>query len=198
MINVAPLEYRSALDSIMPALTKPNALVINNLIALDGELDERGATCQVRTLTSTIVWIEPLAATWTDDLSLIRSRLARNGKLYVVASLPLARYVPERSAWRELPLGIQARGMRQLQRGLNDSGFEINRVHGFHSAESIVLNGVGTICHTFGRSDIADRCNFAARLRYHRTGMSAKLSTVGLIESRRANIERERGASGVG
>jgi hypothetical protein len=193
--NPAPLEYRAALDAMAPILSAGNMLVINNISELDHELENRSIAGGNTTLAPSALWIEPMAESWRDDLLHLQSRLAPHGRLFILVSLPLARFLPERTSWSGSPLGCSFIGVRQLHRAVTNSAFSVSRMWGFHGLESILLNSIGTVCHRLGRADLTDRLSFAARLRYCRAGTTAMLSTVALIETARVSSRIEGGAS---
>jgi hypothetical protein len=191
----APLEYRSALDAIAPTLCAGNVLLMNNIREIDSELENRSLFGDNTTLATSALWIEPMIGSWRTELQDLQSRLTPRGRLYIVVSLPLARMLPERRSWTGTPLGSTFLGVTQLRRELTKSAFNVTNTWGFHGLDSILLNGIGTICHKFGRTDLSDRLSFGARLRYCRSGTASMVSTVALIETARARSRPKGGLS---
>jgi hypothetical protein len=198
MSSIAPLDYRSALDAISPLYQGQTApVVICNLPELANELenrfcDEPGPSC-----LASVIWIEPLVETWNRELRDLSARLAEDGTLYIIASRPLARLLPERRAWTGNPLGLRFSGSWKLHAALRQAGFDIHSRYGFHGLQSIGLNLIGAVLVRLGRADLADRLQFAARLRYCTRGVLSGFSTVSLVAATKTNLSRLSGESHV-
>lgn len=159
-------------------------IVICNIPELNRELQYRSLESMLTPGRGEVaVWIEPLAQSWRSELEAISSWLPSGGKFYIIASRPLASFLPERSGWQGRPLGVRIGGLRQLHRSLNASGFRICSSYGIHNPAATGLNAIGKIAEYFGRPDTGDRLRFAARLRYCTPGPLAAFSAVSLIEA---------------
>ena len=184
MCQLAPLEYRYALDAAATLLPAASVLCCN-VPALEAEVRQRITDFRAAGAVTGALWVEPLHTTWRADLRRLTRSLAANGTLVIVASQPLARLVPERQRWNVQPLGLDPRGMLALRRSLGALGYRVEAVHGLHSALSIAINMISTQCERWQRPDLADRWHFAARLRYRAAGWHSILATVALIVARK-------------
>jgi hypothetical protein len=186
---LAPLDYRYALDAAMPALTTGGVapLVLCNVWQLAGEVEQRIPIPGKIGMASAALWLEPLADSWETDLEGLADALPQHGLLVVIASLPLARTLPERRAFGVLPLGLQGGGMGRLRRGLAQSGFALEARYGMHSSMAIGLNLLGRALVRAGRPNLGDQLHYAARLHYCTTGPLAAYATVALLMARKVH-----------
>lgn len=182
--RLAPLEYRYALDAAMALLAGAAPLTVCHVAALWPELQQRVPNAP-SSHANAAVWVEPQAHSWNGELDGLMRGLSSNATLLVVASQPLARLLPERRGWDDDPLGMRVGGMRALLRGLARAGFGVRERHGLHGIESIALNALAAQAARRGRTALADRLGFAARLRYRSAGRTAGLGTVALLVARR-------------
>lgn len=180
----APLDYRYALDAVMPAFAHVGIpTVICNIPELNEELYHRGLVNHEPGLSTAALWIEPLSESWWADLALLASRLPVGGQLYVIASRPIASALPERHGWSSRPLGTRPGGIRRLHSSLRDFGFHVSASYGIHSPVAVGLNILGRLLDVLGRPDLGDRLHIASRLRYCTSSPLASLSAVSLIEA---------------
>ena len=182
-----PLEYRYALDAAMARLGNARApIVICNAPSLLGEVRQRGLSGdRWSPAADAALWVEPLVDTWPTDLATLDDALIAGAPLTIVASLPLARVLPERRSWHEHPLGLQPGGIDRLRRGLVRCGFALDAMYGIHSMIAVGLSLLSRLAARSGRPDLGDRLHFAARLRYCVAGPLAALSTVALLVARK-------------
>lgn len=177
-----PLDYRYALDAVMPAYARASgASVLCNIPELSAELDYRGIRVGSAGSATTALWIEPLIDSWSAELDSLAAQLAAGGRLYVIASRPLAAVLPERRGWHGQPLGVRPGGLRRLQSSVRGRGFRITACYGIHGPASIGLNCLAWVASAAGRPDVGDRLQFAGRLRYCTRGLRSALSAVSLI-----------------
>lgn len=172
----------------MPACSGSGGhMVICNVPELSSELHYRSLESALKPGPEPVaLWIEPLVESWRSELEAISSWLPTGAKFYIIASRPLASFLPERSGWQGRPLGVRVGGLRQLHRSLIASGFRISSSYGIHNPAATGLNIIGNIAEYFGRPDTGDRLRFAARLRYCTRGSLAAFSAVSLIEATKA------------
>ncbi|HEX9440301.1 MAG TPA: hypothetical protein VF909_11495 [Roseiflexaceae bacterium] len=190
MANLAPLDYRYALDAAMPLLAGKTPPILRcNLPELEREVRQRIPDWAGASVARAGLWIEPLADTWQAELQALASALPASAPLVVVASRPLARLLPERRSWGGQPLGFRPGGISRLRRGLRGAGLVLEASYGIHSAVAIGLNALSWQLAHLGRPDLADRIHFAARLRYCAEGPLAVLSTVALLIARKESEE---------
>src|SRR5689334_4082498 len=117
MRELAPLDYRYALDAAMSTLAGPVApLVLCNLPELTGEVAARIPHSVPYDDATGALWVEPLVGSWQADMIRLTRVLPCGAPLAIVASRPLARLVPERHTWRGHPLGMQIGGVQRLRR----------------------------------------------------------------------------------
>lgn len=189
MADLAPLDYRYALDAALTLLDRTGDLqVVCNLPALDREIRQRIAPAAPPAPANSVLWVEPLAAGWLAQLAALSEQLAPGATLAVIASRPLARLIPERRTWQVKALGTQLAGLPALRRGLRRAGYRISAEYGMHSALSIGLSLLSQQLERRGRPDLGDRLHFAARLHYCKTGPQTALTTVALVQA-----SKERG-----
>lgn len=180
----APLDYRYALDAAMTWLgVQERVAIICNARALDGEINQRLAAAA--SPASAALWVEPLIASWTADLNELTGRVAGGAPLVIVASLPLARIIPERRSWLDAPLGMQAGGLRHLRQALAADGWRAEDRYGIHSLRSMICNQVGQRLAAIGRPDLADRLEFYARQHYRTSPPWTSWATVCLWAARK-------------
>lgn len=182
--QLAPLEYRYALDAALALLAGAVPLTVCHAAALWPELQQR-VNGALTGQASAAIWVEPQAHSWRGELDGLMRGLSANATLLVVVSQPLARLLPERRGWGDDPLGVRLGGMRRLTRGLAGAGFRLRERHGLHSLEAIGLNALAAQAARRGQPALADRLQFAARLRYRSAGRSAGLASVALLVARR-------------
>ena len=180
-----PLDYQSALDVAVTFLAAQHSqvLVVCGSPALAAAAAERWP---LTASPAAALWIEPDAAAWRPTLARLAAELPPSAPLVIICSQPLARLIPERAGWPGAPLGLRRAGEWRLRRALVAQGFTIIAEAGIHTVGAIAWNQLGQLCKRWGRPDLADRCEFAARLRYHTVGRRAALVTVGVIVVRRA------------
>jgi len=188
-LALAALEYRYALDAIMPMLAEQENLLIRcNVPQLMNEVTQRLPISDQVHHAEIALWVEPLRLTWRDELAAISERLSHSSLLIIVASRPLARLLPERQAWQGEPLGMQVRGLSHLCTELRQMGWVLERQDGIHSLQSIVLNQLSGLMSRLGRVAFADRLEFSARLHYRSTDLLAPWSTVALLVARKESL----------
>jgi hypothetical protein len=177
----APLEYRYALDAAMPTVAAARVAIVRcNVPELIAEVSQRLPRGEDAHIAEAGLWIEPVDETYRDDVAYFARRLAAGAPLVVIASRPLARWLPECRQWSVRALGYRPGGRRRLRAALVRSGFTLHRTYGIHSPAAIALNILARLMARSGRADVADRLHAAARLRYCATGPLAALSTVAL------------------
>lgn len=182
--QMAPLDYRYALDAAMPVLSRyPGPAVRCNLAALQGEMRQRLSSWSEQPSEQAALWVEPLADSWLDELYALTGVLEAGAPLLIIASLPLARLLPERASWKEKPLCMSNGGLRHLRQILAHERCKIQDVYGIHSLAAIGYSLLGQQCERLGRPALGDRLHFASRLRYCVRGPLAPFSTVILIIS---------------
>ena len=186
--DVAPLEYRYALDAAMPVVARRNSLmVLCNVPQLESEVRQRLSHVSEPQLATAGLWIEPLRESWMNDLKKFQHTLDRSSPLIILASRPLANLLPERRSWTAKPLGTHLIGLSNLSQALLESGFALESKYGVHSILAIVHSLVSRTADLCGRPDLGDRLQFAARLHYCIRGPLAGLSTLALIFARRVS-----------
>ena len=182
VFDLAPHDYRYALDAVMPLLAAARApTVLCNVPALGGEVSLRFPGHATLAEAPAALWVEPLANSWLAELRIVAAALPDGAPLAIIASRPLARQLPERRLWTGCPLGMRLCGIGQLRRHVVRAGFALTACYGIHSALSVALNVLGQQFDRAGYPDIGDRLHFAARLRYCAVGPLAPLSTVALL-----------------
>lgn len=184
--DLAPLEYRYALDAAMPVIF-PNSspIVLCNAPQLEHEVRQRLSYDRHWWIAKAGLWIEPLAETWRADLRQIQQELDWNAPLVILASRPMANLLAERKFWTGSPLGTQPGGLSKLYLALLQSDFVLEATYGIHSILAIALNIVSRTADRVGRPDLGDRLRFAARLHYCIQGPLATFSTLALMFARR-------------
>ncbi|MCU0495374.1 MAG: hypothetical protein MUD01_27615 [Chloroflexaceae bacterium] len=182
VVELAPLDYRAALDAAMVRVRcKPDIALQSNIPQL---LDEvrwrlpRPVECDAAT---SLLWIEPLAGSWPTELQRLTQALPVGGLLAVVASQPLARLLPERQRWDGRGLGLRPGGLGKLRQSLVRNGFRLEPTCHFHSFASIAVQALGQLAARSGKAALADRLHFAARLRYSGSSVLHRPATVALL-----------------
>ena len=185
--DLAPLEYRTALDAAFSILRLQNSIITRcSVPELSHEVHQRFPIESDTAEVQAALWVEPLFAAWESELTELSDILPGGSQLVVVASLPMARLLPERQAWAGDPLCLHFGGLGRLRRALKAAGFNIQDQYGFHTPSTTGLNALSRLCQRWGRPDLGDRLGFAARLRYCTSGPLIALSTVALTVVRRA------------
>lgn len=181
MCDLAPLDYRYALDATMPTLAGHTVQVYCNVPALEGEIRQRLPRQATVNAVTAALWVEPLVSTWAAEIDTLTRQLPAGAPLVVVASRPLARLLPERRSWNGRPLCMGLGGVCRLRHALALAGFRVAAVHGIHSLYAIALNILSRQIERRGRPDGGDRLHFAARLHYRAPSPLAAMSTVALL-----------------
>ncbi|NJN67965.1 MAG: hypothetical protein HC884_15285 [Chloroflexaceae bacterium] len=184
--RLAPLDYRYALDAAMsvPEM-QATPLVRCNVATLEEEVCQRLPNRAEAPPAAAVLWVEPLAAGWKDELQTLVAALNPGAPLVVVASRPLARLLPERASWGEQPAGLTPGTLGQLRRALHRARCPVQATYGIHSLQSIGLHALSRWAERWGWPDLGDRLHFLARLRYCMRGPLAAFATVALIISRK-------------
>ncbi|HLO13264.1 MAG TPA: hypothetical protein VK206_00430 [Anaerolineales bacterium] len=182
IVDLAPLEYRYALDAAMSVLGCETApAILCHVPELEYEVCQRlNGSSEWKSATAGL-WIEPLGSTWISELERIAHGLICNAQLVILASRPMANLLSERKSWTAEPLGTHPGGLPKLYRALSRSGFILEKSYGIHSILAISLNLMSRAAARCGRPDLGDRLQFAARLRYCTLGPLATLSTLALL-----------------
>jgi hypothetical protein len=184
--ELAPLDYRYALDASMPTLARVQSLRVRcHVPQLLREIRQRIPGCSEEPVVEAALWVEPMLDTWREDLKALAHGLPAGGQLVVIASQPLARLLPERAGWCGQPVVLALSGMIRLQRALAHTGFILEASYGVHALSAIGLNLLGQQMARRGRADLGDRLHFAARLRYCSHGLLVPLATVALLFARK-------------
>ncbi|PDV99086.1 hypothetical protein [Candidatus Chloroploca asiatica] len=182
--QLAPLDYRYAIDGALALLGNVRPLVRCEQPELDAELAQRLPVSDYMQHTiypSAALWIEPQQVNWQQVLNTLATTLPPGTQLAIIASQPLARLLPDRQTWRGVPIGIKPGGITRLGNGLRRAGFYVQAKYGIHSVYAIGLNSLGGLMTRIGRADLRDRLEFAARLGYMTHGVAMPLATVALV-----------------
>jgi hypothetical protein len=175
-------EYGQALDIAMAVLSgRETPLVHCGVPALLAEARQRLPGLTDVGPASGVLWLEPMALNWLEELRTLRAGLREGGTVVVVASRPLARLLPERPEWIAGALGPQAGGLARLRRAMVRMGLTAEREVGLHALPAVALNQLGQWTSHAGRPDLGDRLHFAGRLRYIASGPLARFSTLALL-----------------
>lgn len=165
--ELAPLEYRNALDIAMTVLRgQRRPLVICNIKQLEEDLGQRLNFWEGASNVPAGLWVEPQASTLKEQLHIFSKELAPTAKLVIIVSRPLARTLPERRNWKGEALATGFGGVLRLRVALKRSGYRIESAFGFHSAGAILLNFWAYQLERLSFPHLADRLHFAARLHY--------------------------------
>lgn len=180
--SLPPLEYRWAFDAVMPFFYQNGlSTVICDISALQMEFNQRLPGSVLRPQPGNGLWVEPMLDSWREDLQEFSTQISTAGTLVILASFPLARWLPERHGWTGDPLGLKLWGFVRLNFALSRAGFQHTNVYGLHSLVSIWLNYCTLQVDRCGRPELADRIRFSARDHYVQSGPFGYLSTVALL-----------------
>ena len=180
MSNLAPLDYRYALDAAIAIFGgTAQTLIQCSVPALSAEINQRFPDYEATT-SRQCLWVEPLVADWQTKLAHINTATEQGTKLIIIASQPLARLLPERRTWPGAPLGMRWNGLSQLHQALKQQRFQPQQRYGIHTVTSIIYHTLSRQWERFGRPDVADRVHYAARLHYCTQSPLRRLATVGL------------------
>ena len=130
------------------------------------------------------VWAEPERTTAEESLGCIRQALVPVGRLYVISSGWLRRFLPE---WKRAgcrPSEFPAGWCRTVQ-SLRREGFEIEALFGFHGPASALWGLASQLLTCVHRHDLTDRCHFRMRATYVVSGWQALLAPVGVAAARK-------------
>jgi hypothetical protein len=178
----APLDYRYAFDAAISFLVHAlPPLVWCHAHALVNEVRQRIPYQADQLPASSALWVEPIKGRWRHDLDTLVDIVEDRAPLVIVASLPLARLVPERASWNEEPLCVIPGGFGNLRRALCSKGYSRQEVYGFHSLFAIGYNILGQKMEQVGYPHIGDRMHFQGRLHYCVGENWTMTSTVALL-----------------
>jgi len=118
---------------------------------------------------SDAIWAEPERGDGRATLETIRQKLHPTGRLWVITSGGLSRFLPEWRRAEDRPARDPA-GRRQTLRWLRQSGFRVQSQYGFHGPVSIFWGYASRLMECLGRGDLADRCLFRMRAGYSVSG----------------------------
>lgn len=183
MYELAPLDYRYAMDAALTMIDPSSAAVCCKSQALQPTLQNRLPQASSGIARSGL-WIEPSAQYWRDEFSELVARLDSDSRLVVIMSMPLAWSLPPHGKWSALALGTRPRGLTTLLRWIQEHRFVIEACYGVHTSDSIAHNMLAQAIDRIGRPELADRQRAAARFRYC-LPQSAARATVVLISARR-------------
>lgn len=183
MKELAPLDYRYALDASMALLAgKNNLLVRCNLPELFEEVRQRLPYNWLNPgQASGALWVEPLRDSWSDELLELAACLSDGARLVIIASRPLSAKGRQKLNFLQI---------RALNRALHKAGFVLEHEYGIHSPQAMSLNFLSQQATRCGYPALGDRLHFAARLRYCTTSPARLFSTVALLVARMARKER--------
>ncbi|MGD8793444.1 MAG: hypothetical protein PVF47_12910, partial [Anaerolineae bacterium] len=125
--DLAPRDYRQALDAAMPWLASADRPLLRcHLPSLEAEACQRLPRWSAAGPVGAVLWVEPWAGDWPADLTDLDAALEGDGPLIVVASRPLARLLPQCR-----PLGLQPGRLDPLRHALVRRGFRLEAEYGF-------------------------------------------------------------------
>jgi hypothetical protein len=130
------------------------------------------------------VWAEPEREGGKQVLKHIHQMLLPGGRLHIIASGWLARFLPE---WRrddDRPVQRPV-GLRQAVKWLQQGGFAVEALYGFHGPASILWAYAFRLLESLGRGDLADRCLFQMRAEYVVSARQAMWTPIGVAVARR-------------
>jgi len=138
----------------------------------------RMAEC-ARLQVRSVVWVEPQQQGGERALDHIRRILPPDGKVCVIVSGWLARFLPE---WRQVErrLAEPPAGLWWTFQRLRQAGLRVETLHGFHGLSSILWSYAWRGLARLGRDDWADRCHFQMRAQYAVSGLQAFTTPVGV------------------
>lgn len=177
----APLDYSYAMDAAMPTLFGRRVLVQCKTQELLAEVYQRLQPVVER--PDVALWIEPHITTWQQELTELALALPNGAPLVLLASRPLARFLPEHLRWLGTAFGARRSGISTLTMALHSLGFTVEARHSIHTLTAIGFSLLGQVAERLGRPDRGDQLRFAARMRYCNAGTA--LSTVALLFARR-------------
>ncbi|MBN1886736.1 MAG: hypothetical protein JW850_02055 [Thermoflexales bacterium] len=155
-----------------------------------GQLLARLEGCQVQiqvtgasqspVTSDTILWAEPELEGGEHAARQLARLLARDGRLYVLASGWSVRFLPEWRCAGSRPAAHPA-GLRRTRTWLRQAGLAVEAVYGFHSPASAVWTWVAGLADSLGRADLADRCLAQMRASYVSRGWPALATPVRMV-----------------
>jgi hypothetical protein len=183
--SLEPLEYRLALDaaSVWLAGSTPVGLRCEQP-ALDLERQQRLLLDRPPPWQG-LLWLEPQYPTWPSALDGLAAHFLPGARLALLFSLPLARRLPDFPSWGGDPLGLHPGGLERIRQALVDQGFAIDRTYAFHGGPSLLCNAASRLFRLLQRRALADRLEFAARLRYIQSSERSWFSTCALLLAHR-------------
>jgi hypothetical protein len=101
--NLAPLDYRYALDASLSRMQagKKRLFVHCNVPELFAEVSQRLPDDWMSSgPADAVLWVEPLVDNWSNELDELRAVLSNRAVLTIIASRPLAHFLPERQGLR--------------------------------------------------------------------------------------------------
>jgi len=122
--NLAPLDYRYALDASLSRMQagKKKLFVHCNVPQLFAEVSQRLPDDWMSSgPADAVLWVEPLIDNWSNELDELRAVLSNGALLTIIASRPLAHFLPERQGLRE---GGSEKLPSQSWPGLREGGAE--------------------------------------------------------------------------
>ena len=131
------------------------------------------------------IWAEPEREGGQGILEGIVQGLAPGGRLYVIVSGWLARFLPEWQAAGARPARQRAGWWWTLRR-LRQAGLATEELYGFQVPASLLWGYTGLALERLGRTDWADRCHFRMRAEYVARGRMALVTPVGVFVARKA------------
>jgi len=157
---------------------------IGELLAPELEQTNVETSERLNVRTKTALWAEPEMEDGQQVLEHIAQVLLPGGKLYVIASGWLARFLPE---WKQVDRRPSERpaALWPTVKWLRQAGFKVKALWGFHGPWSILCGFASRWLAHLGRSDWADRCHFHMRAQYIVRGPQALLAPVGVAVARR-------------
>ncbi len=128
----------------------------------------------------TVIWAEPELGSGEQVAPRLSRLLSLDGRLYIVTSGRLARFLPE---WRRpgSPPAAHPAGLWRTQSWLRQAGLAVEAVYGFHSPASVVWTWAAGLADGLGRGDLADRCLFQMRAAYVSRGWPALVTPVRMV-----------------
>ncbi len=127
-----------------------------------------------------VVWAGPEHGNGEQMLERIDRALLPGGRLCIVASGWLARFLPEWQRDADRP-GQRPAGLRRIAGWLRRSGLVVESVRGFHGLESTLWGYASRLASAIGRPDLADRCHFQMRATYAVSGWQARWTPVQVV-----------------
>jgi hypothetical protein len=135
-----------------------------------------------------VVWAEPEREGGPELLARIGQLIAPGGRLYVVTSSPMRRFLP-----RWLPRGWRPAqhpaGHRATLHWLQRAGWCLERRYGFHGPRSVLWGLAARVAAAWERRDWVDRCRAAMRVHYVVRGTQAAIAPVAVLVVRRDQVQ---------